>query len=417
MYKIYFKQAIQMLKQNKFISIITITGTALAIMMIMVIIVTETIKNKSIAPESNRDRTFYIKSYIKEDKVNQGMWASNIPYDIYKDFLSGLKTPEYTSALKTTWDDGRFMIKKYQSEERELSNVKLVDASYWKIMAFSFIEGKPFTQEDFESEMRNAVITEDLAKKVFGNENPIGKNIEIDFHDFKVTGVIKDVPQTFAYAYAEAFIPYTSKKGYQQGSYILMFLLKDKNDVTALDKEIRDAEKKYTTVNRDYELTLWGPYNHRQALFQSYSNHGSDEKRANRKIIFIFTVLLLIPAVNLSSFSMSRIKRRSEEIGIRKAFGAKKYVILIQVLFENFITSLIGGLLGLILSYATVFWFKEWLLEIESGSSIPLGALISFPVFIGVFLVCFALNLISAAIPAYRAAKMNIIDSINNKNE
>ena len=57
MYKVYFKQALLMLKQNKFISMIAIMGTALAIMMIMTIIVTDEIKEISTAPEINRNRT------------------------------------------------------------------------------------------------------------------------------------------------------------------------------------------------------------------------------------------------------------------------------------------------------------------------------------------------------------------------
>lgn len=415
MYIVYFKQAIQILKQNKFISIISILGTALAIMMIMTIIVTESIKNESISPESNRYRTFYLKSFKKVTVNEEGMWSSRIPYDIYKNFLSELKTPECATLIDATWNGDKFMVKKEANEERMLTSVKRVDAFYWQIMTFSFISGKPFSREDFESGIRNTVITESLAKSVFGNTDPINKNIEIDFNNYKVTGIIKDVPQTFTYAYAEAYIPYTSKIDYEQNQYNLLCLLKNRNDFHALDNEFRTAERKFNSVNPGVELTLFGPYNLRQTLIQKWSNIAPDEKTANRKMIFIFLILLLIPAVNLSSFSTSRIKKRSEEIGIRKAFGAKRYTILLQVLFENFITSLIGGLIGLVFSYVVVYQLKNWLLGIESGSSIPLEALVSLPVFLSVFIVCFLLNLVSATIPAYRASKMTIVNSLNNK--
>lgn len=74
--------------------------------------------------------------------------------------------------------------------------------------------------------------------------------------------------------------------------------------------------------------------------------------------------MLLIPALNLSGFSLSRIRKRMAEIGIRKAFGAKRHVILIQVLYENLITTLIGGVIGLGLSYGIVFGMRKWLLGI-----------------------------------------------------
>ena len=67
MYKIYFKQAWQMLMQNRFISIIAILGTALAIMMILVIVMADTVQNADAAPESNRSRTLYIEFFAKRD--------------------------------------------------------------------------------------------------------------------------------------------------------------------------------------------------------------------------------------------------------------------------------------------------------------------------------------------------------------
>ena len=106
-----------------------------------------------------------------------------------------------------------------------------------------------------------------------------------------------------------------------------------------------------------------------------------------RKSAIILLVLLLVPAVNLTGFSLSRMRKRMSEIGIRKAFGAKRHVILFQVLYENMLTSLIGG-------------------EVPTGTMLPL------PVFLMTFLVCILLNLLSAGIPAYRAAKMSIVDSL-----
>lgn len=418
MYKIYFKQAVAMLKQNKFISIVTITGTAMAIMMIMVIVVTDAIKNVDIAPEVNRSKTLYIKRYTKKykDESKQSIWQSTPDYNLYKNYLSGFKTPEYITAVDKAWNGNRYMVKKENVNERFLAEIKMIDATYWKVMSFSFSEGKPFTEEDFAAGIRNAVISENLAKKVFGNNEALGKSIEIDFNTYNVVGIIKDVPQTFTYGYGEAYIPYTSKSGYENRRYHVLFLLKNKKDILALNQEINAAQRKFDSTDTEWNITFHGPNNHRQALMSETRDMKPDEKTTNRKMIFIFCVLLLIPAVNLSSFSMSQIKRRIEEIGVRKAFGAKKYIILIQILFENLITSFIGGVIGLVLSYFIVLWLKEWLLDIGAESAIPVHALISLPVLLGVFAACFILNLLSAGIPAYRASKAAIVDSINKKN-
>lgn len=416
MYKIYFRQAIEMLKQNKFISIITIAGTALAIMMIMVIIVTESIKNISVAPEANRDKTLYIKSSVKKGKTESNkdwMQSDNVTYELYKNYLSELKMPVVTSAINVS--DDKLMVKKENSNERILSAIRQIDASFWKIMEFSLVEGKPFTEEEFKSGIRNAVITQSLAKKIFGNKEAMGQTIEIDFKEYKVSGIIKDVSQAFRFAYGEVYIPYTSRPNYEHSTYHVLFLTNNKAEMEVIEKEVRDAERKYNTTDNEWNLTFIGPYNHRLQVLNKYSNEGPDVAKENKKMILIFCILLLIPAVNLSSFSMSKVLRRTEEIGVRKSFGAKKYIILIQILFENFITSLIGGLIGLALSYIIVIWLKGWLLDIGAESSVPVSALISLPVFLGVFVVCFILNLISAGIPAYRASQMTIVDSINKK--
>lgn len=415
MFGVYFKQAIEILKQTRFISIVTITGTALAIMMVMVIIVTESVKHISIAPESNRYRTMYIKNTFSNNKNSEWVMNGRVQYDKYKNYLSDLKTPEAISAINA-WENKKCMIKMSDREEHIQANVREVDGAYWKIMEFTFIGGKPFTQEDFNSGIHNAVISENLANRIFANVNVTGRDIEINFKQYKITGVVKDASEAFKFAHGEVYIPYTTNKGYESQGYNILYLVKDKSDMAILEKEVRAAEQKHNNIDPEWDITFFGPYNHRLQVLNKMMSEEPDEKKAYRKMISIFAIMLLIPAVNLSSLSMSRVMRRTEEIGIRKAFGARKYIILVQVLFENFITSLIGGIIGLALSYLMVIYMKEWLLDVGAGSSIPVSALISFPVFAGVFLVCFFLNLLSAGIPAYRASRTVIMDSIHKRN-
>lgn len=94
MYRIYFKQAIQMLKQNMFVSIIAIMGTALAIMMIMSIVVAEQIRTISISPEINRERTYYLSYVYKQDTVKGYMRSGNVSYNDIYNYISKMETPE-----------------------------------------------------------------------------------------------------------------------------------------------------------------------------------------------------------------------------------------------------------------------------------------------------------------------------------
>ena len=66
------------------------------------------------------------------------------------------------------------------------------------------------------------------------------------------------------------------------------------------------------------------------------------------KYVIIVLVLLLIPAINMSGITQSRMRKRMAEIGVRKAFGATRSELLTQVLYENLLQTLLGGVLGLI---------------------------------------------------------------------
>lgn len=405
-----------MLKQNMFISIISILGTALAIMMIMTLIVTDEVKSISISPESNRDRTLYISYQVKRDTIKGSWHSGNVTGDIINDYLLKMKTPEYVSAMNTYSDNNQTVINAEGATDYILSSLRCVDASFWKIFSFDFIEGNAFSQEEFKSGIRNAVISETTARKLFKGEKALSKTIQIGFKNYKVTGIVKDVSPVFKYAGGDIWVPYTSYANDLYGGLVLL-MAKDKEDFPKIIAETREMEKKFGIDHHPKFLYLKGPENQKTINMKVFGNNEEELSRAikvsNRRAAIIFLILLIIPALNLSGFSLSRIKKRTGEIGIRKAFGAKKYVILIQVLYENMITSLIGGIIGLILSYIIVIWLKNWLLGVPEESTIPVSAMISLSIFVVVFLVCLLLNLLSAGFSAYKASRMSIVNSLN----
>lgn len=415
MYKIYFKQAIQMLKQNMFISIISIAGTALAIMMIMVLVVTDEVKTISIAPEVNRDKMLYINYQVKRDTI-QGSWQSGlVTPDIINDYLLHLKSPEYVSVMSTYTFDNMQTVNVEGNADYSLFCTRRVDASFWKVFAFDFIEGNPFSDEEFKSGIHNAIISESTAKELFKGEKALGKTIQVAFKNFKITGIVKDVSPVFKYAGGDIWIPYTTYDNQLFGLVVLK--AKDEDDFPQIIAEVREAERKFGIDHHPWSLYLKGPENQKISAMDIGGNNVEEFdksiKIANRKMVLIFLILLIIPALNLSGFSLSRIKKRTAEIGVRKAFGAKKYIILIQVLYENMITSLIGGGMGLVLSYVIVVWLKNWLLGIPESADIPVRAMISPAVFIIVFIVCLLLNLLSAGLSAFKASRMSIVNSLN----
>jgi putative ABC transport system permease protein len=197
--------------------------------------------------------------------------------------------------------------------------------------------------------------------------------------------------------------------------------LENKDDYIPLNNEIRALEEKYNIENDIWNLAYSGPFTLWQERAGGAAYIGTEQREQvirayNRQQIFIVLILLLIPALNLSGFSFSRVKKRMAEIGIRKAFGAKRTTILIQLLCENLITSLIGGLIGLGLSCVVLLNFRYWLLGVPTGETLPLNVMVSPYTWLAVFLACFVMNLLSAGLPAWRVARMMIIHSIHQNN-
>lgn len=415
MFKIYFKQTLAMLKQNRLISGISILGTALAIMMIMVIIMVQHINQMEMAPEVNRSRTLYIKNYQQKsrDTVNMNWNSGNLPYRMYKQYLSEIKIPETVSIIAQ--EDGNAIVSVEGAKDSYNCSRTKTDGNYWKIISFDFVEGKPFGQADYLSGLKKVVITEKIARKLFGTGTATGKTVQINYVAYTVTGVVKDVSPVFNFSKSDLFVPFTSVYGYENSWGTMLILARKKSDFQAIKQEVRAAERRFEANNREYTVNFWGPYDHRTQQDDVNSSQAVDESKAPKRTFLILVILFLVPAINLSSFSMSQIKKRSEEIGIRKAFGAKKYTILIQVLYENLITSLIGGFIGLLLSYIAIIWLREWLLNFPEEGSIPAGAFISPVVFLFVFVSCITLNLLSAGIPALRTLRMNIVESLKRK--
>ena len=189
---------------------------------------------------------------------------------------------------------------------------------------------------------------------------------------------------------------------------------------------MRDAFRKYNFSQKKYKVDLYGqPVSYWKSTFYEYCNSAPDWGKLIRTYGTILLALLFVPALNLAGMIALRMKRQLSEMGIRKAFGASKASLLMQVFWENLFLTGLGGLLGLLLSYLIVYCGRNWLPDLLSAYSdvIPEGVdsfltpgMLLNPVVIGItFLVSLILNVLSALIPALHALKKDIVYSLNDK--
>lgn len=429
MIKLYFKQAFHLLRENKLLSSISIIGTALAIAMIMVIVITLRATIAPFAPETYRDRMLIFRYAGLQSLLNEH-WQSNgsVSYKTAKACFKEMTVPEAVSIMNCFSET---MLAAKPAGEMVSCSVLQADDDFWKVFKFDFLSGKPFDRANFDAGATKAVVSEDIARQLFGTSEVVGKTFLLNHSAYLICGVVRPVSKLAQYAYAQVWIPLSSTDAFTNswggngimGMTCVCILAKSKNDFPAIRTEADHLRAVYMAGYPNYDLLYRGQPDTYFVAAQRYSsNNPPAVKEAVRQYTLTLIVLLIVPAVNLSGLTLSRMRKRLSEIGVRKAFGAPKRELMIQVLSENMLYSLFGGVLGLIMSYAAAFILGGMLFSIDFMSdgvtdlyTMCVDLLFDPAIFLLAFLSCFILNLLSAAIPAWRVTRTNIVDAINER--
>lgn len=433
MYKVYLKQAMQMLRQNKFFSIIYITGTGLAITMVMILAILYYFRTGNIAPEINRDRMLVIQhGKILNKTEGQGNGSSRLSYPTIKECFYSMQNPEAVTAILPIGEQTEF-IQTPGSDEVYNGLVMGTDVAFWKIFQFRFLVGKPYTEEEFTSGIRKAVVSESLARRLFNTSDATGKTFLLNFEEYQVSGVVEDVPSIAQFCYAEMWIPFTNRPSQIQGSKWCDFILghmqlyilaKKPGDFDAIRREAEENCRRYSANIPQYNFVLnEQPDTVLRAWLRTDSFASPKFMKLFIQIFSVIFLLLLVPSINLTGMTASRMKKRMEELGIRKAFGAQNRTLLLQILYENLLLTLLGGLIGLLISYGLIFMLKGWLLgnydwdgsSLTASIDLSPGMLINPAIFGYTLIFCLILNLMSALVPAWRALRRPIVDALNDK--
>ncbi len=429
----YLQQSFMMLKQQPLFSCFYIVATGLAISMVMVLAVLYYIKIGDIYPETHRSRMLVASSahmqYTKDTDWNT-TWKFSIPF--VKDCFYSLEGVEAVAAVSDA--DSWFV--KVGNVKRPLSAlVKLTDTGFWKVFDFSFIYGQPFTDADFQSGMRTAVISEDMARRVFGKGDAVGEYIKLNYTDYRVCGVVKSPSYAMKLSYAQVWLPYTCQPAYVRdnnqwgviGPFQVAVLLPSAADADRVKLQVDEYVRKFNTLpHDDYHLVMHGqPYLYWKTLFYVNDMDDLDFFVIVRQMGLWLLMLLLVPALNLSGMISSRMERRLPEMGIRKAFGATGERLFSQIVWENLLLTCLGGIMGLILSFSMVYFAKSWLLTMLDGGTQPLPDSVQMSIttdmlfnptlFAVTFVVCVVLNLLSALIPTCVALKKDIVYSLSRQ--
>lgn len=412
-------QAINLMRQNPFHTVISVAGTAVTIAFVMVVVMIYDFRTADMAPESDRSHLMYTgrgKTYRKQDHTDVNSGMGRIAFEALFTGLPGVK--------EATWYRGVSKTPCCLPAVNETFNyfVRPVAANWFDFFDYEFISGRPFTQEEYDARRGTSVITERMALELFGTTDVVGKEYMSNFFPSKVVGVVKDVNAIFQTAYADFFVPfslenedYYSSRSEGLGG-IRMGVLKLEPDASPADIriEVQNRQDRLNSSTSEYAFEMDELYTHAEYTFF----RGKD---VSGVLIYgmLLMVLLIVPAINISGMMHAQIQERNTEIAVRKAYGASRFSVMTRLFSENLFTTLLGGVLGYVLACICVWMGQVWLFgagEVElSGISVGGGLLLRPGLFILVFGICVVFNLLSVLLPAWIATRRNIVTTLKGE--
>jgi putative ABC transport system permease protein len=411
MLKNYFKIAIAVLRRRKFFTFISLFGISLTLTVLMVLAAfIEKVTNPAYPGDKN-SRSLYIERLTYTSKEG---WINSSGSSFY--FLT-----HYAGSLKTLVKMA--IVSRNTSSNAYVNNKKIVidikynNADLWDVANYQFIEGKPFTADQIKRADRVAVISERTRQEYFGDATTVvGKYIEADNISYRVTGVIKNVPEIERFFYANMFLPYTvAKTDYRSkdfgGEYSAILLAPSEQLVKKMRTEYGQIVARIPipeSNKKDFD-TL---HSNADTYFETFTRpfFGKPDSagyvRFFAYISLLVLLFMLLPTVNLVNVNITRIMERSSEIGVRKAFGASSKTLVYQFITENIILTLLGGIIGVVLTII--------ILQTINGSGLipDLDLTINPLVLLYSLLACLFFGLLSGVYPAWRMSRLDVVTAL-----
>lgn len=419
MLKNYLTTAFRNLARNKVFSLINIVGLAISMSVGLLLIAFVLDLFSYDRFHANGKRIYRVTSVVDSHSVNAARYVSTSvrAAELIRERLRGI---EYVSILRGD----------FAADIRINSDVFPVrgywaDQAVFNIFTFPLLEGNPQTAL---KEPYTIVLTETTAKRLFGQRSALGETIKVDTLDYRVTGVMQDVP-FFSHLQFEALASFATIEHARINdahfnewtnislNYVYLLLPEDVN-MALIDEQLAAIAKQenHPEANTRMHMKLLPLYESvvGETFRVAEGGPGAAGPHLSPKMIWILTGLalavILSACFNYTNLSMARAMRRFKEVGVRKALGAGVAQVRLQFLVEAVIVSLAA----LLLSYVFFLGLRPQLIalapEMQSMVKLELKpvtglAFIVFSVAVGV---------IAGFMPSLFFSKANVIHALKN---
>lgn len=410
----FFRQAWTMMKQQRLFTGMYLVGTAVSITLAMTLFIIFYIKLGPIYPEYNRQRMVVIEHTQESEKNDvcttaRGMGISGKFADLLK---REAKSIDKVALLTRNKID----VETADKSKKTVEYVANVNAEYWQVFNYRFIDGRAFTKEQMNEYV--AVISTTLAKELFADTHVAGKSLNLDGTPFRIVGVVEAASGCTPITQGNIWTASVYYNEHEFLGHYKAYITTDNIDKCI--SEINGVFDRYTqTRPKNFTYTMDLEKYWQNALDCDLETTPFE---AMGKYLYILLAFLFIPALNLSGMISSRMDSRLDEIGVRKAYGATNGEIITQVLWENLMLTIAGTILGVALCYIVVITGSSWITAFFdtrvndlSPREINADMLLNPTVIICIVALTFVLNIASALVPTLLALKKNIIQSLYHR--
>jgi len=405
MFKNYLKSAFRNIIRNKFYSILNILGLSIGVIAAIFILL------------FNNSELSYDKHHEKHKRIHrlESDFTINNKHDLFAVTSAPLgpafkiEFPEVEEFVRFAGGDGTLI--KYGDKEFYEDDFYYTDSTIFDVFTHEFVYGNP---EKALTEPNTCVLTETMAKKYFENENPIGKVIaDADDVNFKVTGVIKDLPESSHLKFRGVFSINTlvekfgrermnslEPNAFWNVNFYTYILLNENSNIESIYEKFPGFYEKYMKslgdqINASFEF-MSTPL----ADIHLTSTLRGDLPTGNKSYVYIFTVIaifiLLIASINYMNMATARSSNRAKEVGIRKVLGADRFQLIRQFLTESVILALIA----LIIAIASVYLLLPDFNQI-AGKNLVFGFSQTPMIIFWIFIISLIIGFLSGSYPAF----------------
>jgi putative ABC transport system permease protein len=359
--------------------------------------------------EGKSERFLQVYGMRNESADHHTVRTTQLGFKAIDKYLKPMQGVERVSAFTTPAS-----VSVYQGDRVSELQMRRVDADYWRILDFKLLAGRLPDADDESAGRYVAVINATTAHRLFGDAPAAGQKISVSGQMFEVIGVVEDV--IHINAYGDIWAPlYTFPSGTWRdemtGNFAALLLARQPSGLPRIQREVERIAKTFVTEDpHTYATTtFWADSKLDLVARELLSNKEQTDSGGSTLLAWIVIAMLLfmlLPALNLVNLNTGRILERSSEIGVRKAFGATSRQLAGQLVVENVLLCLAGGLIGLALTRVVLWW-------LETAQLIPYLKVGLNPTVFGCgMLLAFVFGLLSGLIPAWKMSRLDPVHAL-----